>query len=136
MRVASISIDILADSGFSTKQVAEFDLIESGMVSLRRFFAEPPLADDLFNLTFNVGRADRSAFNVVVPAKINGATGGRPATEFSVTGLAGRPIAATRWILSLDTSNPSNATVDLSKIKDIIIRFTYTYGNPAEFTGF
>ena len=136
MRIASISVDILADQGFSTKQVAEFDLIESGMVSLRRFFAEPPFADDLFNLTFNVGRADRTAFGVVVPAKINGATGGRSASEFIVTGLADRPIAATRWILTIDTSNPSNTTVDFSKIKDIIIRFSYTYGNPPEFPNF
>ncbi|MCL4785199.1 MAG: hypothetical protein KJ070_00185, partial [Verrucomicrobia bacterium] len=120
----------------STRQVAEIDLIESGMVTLRRFFAEPPFADDLFNLTFNVGRADRSAFGIVVPAKINGATGGRPASEFIATGLANRPIAATRWIFTVDTGNPSNTTVDFSKLKDIIIRFTYTYGNPPEFPNF
>ena len=136
MRITSISIDLLADQGFSTKQVAEIDLIESGMVTLRRFWAEPPLADDLFNLTFNVGRADRSAFGIVVPAKINGATGGRPASEFIANGLANRPIAATRWIFTIDTGNPSNNTVDFSKLKDIIIRFTYTYGNPEEFPNF
>ncbi len=136
MRIASITIDLLADTGFSTKQVAEIDLIESGMTTLRRFWAEPPLADDLFNLTFNVGRADRSAFGIVVPAKINGANGGRPASEFIATGLADRPIAATRWLLTLDTGNPSNRDLNFSKLKDIVIRFTYTYGNPPEFPNF
>jgi hypothetical protein len=136
MRIASISIDLYADQGFSTKQVAEIDLTETGMTTLRRFWAEPPLADDLFNLTFNLGRADRSAFGVVVPAKINGATGGRPTSEFINVGLADRPIAATKWILTIDTSNPSNAKIDFSKLKDIIIRFTYTYGNPPEFPNF
>jgi hypothetical protein len=136
MRIASISIDLYADSGFSSKQVAETDLTESGMVSLRTFWAEPPLADDFFNLTFNVGRSNRTAFGIVVPAKINGAMGGRPASEFIATGLADRPIAATRWILKIDTENPSNQNIDFTKLKDIVIRFTYTYGNPPEFPGF
>ncbi|MCL4180535.1 MAG: PKD domain-containing protein [Verrucomicrobia bacterium] len=136
MRIATISIDLYADSGFSPWQVAEIDLIESGMVSLRRFWAEPPLADDLMHLTFNVGRADRTAFSIVVPAKINGAMGGRPPAEFIATGLANRPIAATRWILKIDTENPSNRDIDFTKLKDIVVRFTYTYGNPPEFPGF
>ena len=136
MRISSISIDLLAETGFSTKQVAEIDLIESGMVTLRRFWADPPAADDLFNLTFNVGDPDRTAFGIVVPAKINGASGGRPATDFIAMGLADRPIAATRWILKLDTSNPSNRDLNFQKLKDIIVRFTYTYGNPPEFPNF
>jgi len=137
MRIATVQIDLLADSGFNTKQVAEIDLIESGMASLRRYFAELPFADDLFNLTFNIGtRADRTAFGIVIPAKINGATGGRPPAEFTVNGLAGRPLAATRWVLKLDTENPSNRDVDFGKLKDIVIRFTYTYGNPPEFPNF
>jgi hypothetical protein len=137
MRIATVQIDLLADNGFNTTQVAEIDLIESGMASLRRYFAEPPLADDLFNLTFNIGtRADRTAFGIVIPAKINGATGGRPPTEFTVTGLANRPIAATRWVLKIDTENPSNRDIDFAKLKDIVIRFTYTYGNPPEFANF
>jgi hypothetical protein len=136
MRIHSITVDLVAESGVSRRQVAEVDLAMSGMTTLRRFFADPPLADDLFDLTFNLGRADRSAFGVVVPAKINGATGGRPATEFLVMGLKGRPIAATRWVLGIDTSNPSNRDFDYRKLKDIVIRFTYTYGNPPEFPGF
>jgi hypothetical protein len=136
MRISGITVDLYADSGFSTKQVAEIDLIESGMVSLRRFWAEVPLADDLMHLSFNVGRSERTAFGVVVPAKINGATGGRSPAEFVAPGLAGRPIAATRWILKVDTENPSNRDIDFTKLKDIVVRFTYTYGNPPEFPGF
>lgn len=137
MRIATVQIDLLAEGGFNTKQVAEVDLIESGMASLRRFWAEPPLADDVFNLTFNIGtRADRTAFGIVIPARINGASGGRPTTEFTVAGLAGRPIAATRWVLKIDTENPSNRDIDFSKLKDIILRFTYTFGNPPEFANF
>ena len=136
MRIASIRIDLVAESGFSASQVAEIDLTMGGMASLRRFWAEPPLADDLFNLTFNPGRIDRSAFTIKVPARINGAMGGRPAAEFEALGLADRPIAATRWMFSIDTTKPANASLDFTKLKDIIIRFTYTYGNPPEFTGF
>ncbi len=136
MRISSITIDLLADQGFSTRQVAEIDLIESGMVTLRRFFAQPPAADDLFHLTFNVGRADRSVFGIVVPAKINGASGGRPPSDFEAFGLRGRPIAATRWVVSIDTGNPSNANLDFSRLTDMVIRFKYTYGNPEEFAGF
>jgi hypothetical protein len=53
-----------------------------------------------------------------------------------VPGLAGRPIAATQWVLKIDTANPVNRDIDFSRLKDIVIRFTYTYGNPPEFTGF
>jgi len=136
MRIASISVDLLADQGFSSKQVANIGLIESGMASVRTFWANPPFSDQLFNLTFNVGNPDRTAFGIIVPASINGATGGRPASEFINTGLADRPIAATHWILTIDTSDPSNQALDFSKLQDIIIRFTYTYGNPPEFPGF
>lgn len=136
MRIASIRIDLLAESGFSTTQVAEVDLTMGGMATLRRYWADPPGADDLFHLTFNPGRIDRSAFSIKVPARINGATGGRPPGEFEALGLADRPIAATRWILAIDTSKPSNSNLDFSKLKDIVIRFTYTYGNPPEFADF
>jgi hypothetical protein len=90
----------------------------------------------LFQLTFDVGNPDRTAFGIIVPADINGATGGRPPAEFINTRLADRPIAATQWILTIDTSDPSNAGIDFTKLQDIIIRFTYTYGNPPEFSGF
>ena len=136
MRIDTIAVDIYAESGFSSKQVAEVSLTESGLVSLRRFWAEPPWADDLMHLSFQVGRSDRTAYGITIPAKINGATGGRPAAEFSAAGLKGRPIAATQWILKIDTENPSNKDIDFSKIKDIVVRFTYTYGNPPEFPGF
>jgi len=137
MRIGTIRVDLVADNGFSGTQVAEVDLTQSGIVSLRRFFAEPPAADDLFKLTFNTGnRIDRSAFTIKIPSRINGATGGRPPTEFDAPGLAGRPVAATEWILRIDTSKPANRTLDFTKLKDIVIRFTYTYGNPPEFPGF
>ena len=132
MRIASMGVDLLADQGFSSKQVANIGLIESGTASLRTFWANPPFGDQLFNLTFNVGNPDRTAFGIIVPAAINGATGGRPATEFINTGLADRPIAATHWILTFDTSDPSNQSLDFSKLDDIILRFTYTYGNPPQ----
>lgn len=137
MRIGTIRIDLIADNGFSGTQVAEVDLTQSGIVSLRRFFAEPPAADDLFKLTFNTGnRIDRSAFTIKVPARVNGATGGRPPAEFDAPGLAGRPVAATEWILRIDTAKPANRTIDFTKLKDIVVRFTYTYGNPPEFPNF
>ena len=70
------------------------------------------------------------------PARINGATGGRPLTEFDNLGLANRPIAATNWILRINTDGTTNQQIDFSKIKDIVIRFTYTFGNPPEFPNF
>ncbi len=138
MRINSVSVELYAESGFSTKQVAEVDLIESGVVALRRFWADPPEADDLkyLHFQFGFGEEDRTAYGIAVPAKINGAMGGRPSSEFLAMGLADRPIGATQWILKLDTENPSNADLDFSKLKDIIIKFTYTYGNPPEFAGF
>lgn len=136
LRIHSIRIDLVAESGFSAGQVAEVDLTQAGMVTLRRFFAEPPWADDLFKMTFNSGRVDRSAFTIKVPARINGAMGGRPPSEFEVLGLSGRPVAATDWILRIDTTKPSNRRIDFTKLKDIVIRFTYTYGNPPEFPNF
>jgi hypothetical protein len=62
--------------------------------------------------------------------------GGRPPAEFEVLGLSGRPVAATDWILRIDTTKPSNRRIDFTKLKDIVIRFTYTYGNPPEFPNF
>jgi hypothetical protein len=136
MRVASLAADVCAESGFSDRQVAEIDLIESGTVTLRRFFADPPLADDLFKLTFNVDNLNRTAFAVAFPARINGATGGRPLTEFDNLGLANRPVAATTWILRINTESPTNRNINFQKIKDTVVRFTYTYGNPPEFPNF
>ena len=136
MRIASVAADIYAESGFSNKQVAEIDFIQSGIVSLRRYWASPPTADDVTKLTFNVDNINRTAFAVAFPARINGATGGRPLTEFDNLGLANRPIAATNWILRINTDGTTNQQIDFSKIKDIVIRFTYTFGNPPEFPNF
>jgi hypothetical protein len=138
MRIATIQVDLLADTGFNTRQVAEVDLLESGLARLRTYWADPPLDDAFFYRTFNLGsRAERSAYGIVVPARINGATAGRPPSEFTVAGLAGRPIAASQWVLKIDTANPVNRDVNFDRLKDIVIRFTYTYGNPPElFSGF
>lgn len=135
MRIHSITVDLVGESGVSRRQVAEVDLAMSGLAMLRQFAARP-LADDTFDLTFRLGRADRSAFGILVPARINGATGGRPAPEFVAMGLKGRPISVSQWVLGIDTSNPSNRDIDFRKLKDIVLRFTYTYGNPPEFPGF
>lgn len=136
MRLDSISAEVYAESGFNTSQVIEIDLIQTGVVSLRRYWAEPPDADDVMKLTFNADNLDRTAFAIAFPAKVNGATGNRPPTEFINYGLKGRPVAATKWILRINTENPANRNIDFSKIKDIVLRFTYTYGNPPEFPGF
>jgi hypothetical protein len=136
MRVSSVAVDLYAESGFSNKQVAEIDLIQSGIVSLRRYWAAPPLADDLTKLTFNVDNINRTAFAVAFPARINGATGGRPLSEFDNLGLTNRPIAATNWILRINTEGTTNQQIDFTKLKDIVIRFTYTFGNPPEFPNF
>jgi hypothetical protein len=45
-------------------------------------------------------------------------------------------VAATDWILRIDTAKPANRNFDFTKLKDIVVRFTYTYGNPPEFPGF
>jgi hypothetical protein len=45
-------------------------------------------------------------------------------------------VAATDWVLRINTESPTNEKIDFDKIKDIVIRFTYTFGNPPEFTGF
>lgn len=136
MRLQSIAADTYAESGFSDKQVIEYDLVQSGSVSLRRYWASLPLADDVMRLRFDVDNPDRSAFAVAFPSRVNGATGGRPLTEFDNLGLTGRPVAATRWILRVNTENPTNRKVNFAKLKDIIIRYAYTYGNPAEFPNF
>ncbi len=138
MRIATIQVDLLADTGFNTRQVAEVDLLESGLARLRTYWADPPLDDAFFYRTFNLGsREERSAYGIVVPARINGATAGRPPSEFTVAGLAGRPIAASQWVLKIDTANPVNRDMNFDRLKDIVIRFTYTYGNPPElFSGF
>jgi hypothetical protein len=136
MRIASIAADLYAESGFSDQQVAEIDFIQSGMVTLRRYWANPPAADDLMKLSFNVDNLDRTVFATAFPARINGATGGRPLTEFDNAGLADRPVGTTEWILRINTENPANRNIDFTKLKDIVLRFTYTYGNAPEFTGF
>ncbi len=136
MRLASIAADLYAESGFSDQQVAEVDFIQSGMVTLRRYWANPPAADDLMKLTFNVDNLDRTVFATAFPARINGATAGRPLTEFDNTGLADRPVGTTEWILRINTENPANRNVNFAKLKDIVLRFTYTYGNAPEFPGF
>ena len=99
--------------------------------ALRRYWEDrSPL-----RLSFNVD-SDRTAFATAFPARINGATGGRPLPEFDSPGLAGRPVGTTKWILRIDTSNPANRNIDFSKLKDIVLRVSYTYGNPPEFPGF
>jgi hypothetical protein len=106
------------------------------MVTLRQFFANPPASDMLMKLTFNVDNLDRTVFATAFPMRINGATGGRPMTEFDNTALADRPVGTTEWILRINTENPANRNINFSKLKDIVLRFTYTYGNAPEFPGF
>jgi hypothetical protein len=132
MRLHSIAADLYAESGFSDQQVAEIDFIQSGMVMLRRYWADqPPM-----KLTFNVDNLDRTVFATAFPARINGATGGRPLTEFDNAGLSGRPVGTTEWILRINTENPVNRNIDFTKLKDIVLRISYTYGNAPEFPGF
>ena len=38
--------------------------------------------------------------------------------------------------LRKEDTNPTNQAIDFSKIKDIVIRYTYTFGNPPEFPNF
>lgn len=136
LRLHSVAADVFAESGFSDQQVAEIDLIQSGMVTVRRFFANPPYADDLMKLTFNVDNVNRTVFATAFPSRINGATGGRPLAEFESLGLKGRPAGTTEWILRINTENPANRNIDFAKLKDIVLKLTYTYGNPPEFPGF
>ena len=136
MRLNSIAADVYAESGFSDQQVAEVDLIQSGMVTLRQFFASPPASDMLMKLSFNVDNLDRTVFATAFPVRINGATGGRPPAEFDNVGLADRPVGTTEWILRINTENPANRNINFTKLKDIVLRFTYTYGNAPEFPGF
>lgn len=132
MRIVTIAIDLFSDSGFSDQQVAEIDLIQNRMVSLRTFAAGPPK-----NYVLETeGNLDRTVFATAFPARINGASGGRPVSEFDDAGLAGRPLGCTEWILRINTENQANRNIDFSKLKDIVLRFTYTYGNPPEFAGF
>jgi len=133
LRLHSIAADVFAESGFSDQQVAEVDLIQSGMVTVRRFFADPPYADDLMKLSFNVDNVNRTVFATAFPVRINGATGGRPLAEFDSLGLRGRPAGTTEWILRINTENPANRNIEFSKLKDIVLKLTYTYGNPPEF---
>ena len=136
LRLNSISAEVYAESGLSDQQVLEIDLIQGGMVTLRRFFANPPASDDLLKMTHTVDNLNRTVFATAFPAKINGATAGRPLTEFDNLGLKGRPVAATDWILRINTENPANRNINFAKIKDIVLKFTYTYGNPEEFDNF
>ena len=46
------------------------------------------------------------------------------------------PLRTTDWVLRINTENPANRNINFAKIKDIVLKFTYTYGNPEEFTGF
>lgn len=136
MRIHSIAADLYAESGFSDQQVAEIDLIQSGMVTLRQFWANPPSSDMLLKMTHSVDNYDRTVFATAFPARINGATAGRPLTEFDNTGLMDRPVGTTDWVLRINTANPANRNINFAKLKDIVLRFTYTYGNAPIFDGF
>ena len=106
------------------------------MVTLRRFFANPPYADDLLKMSLTVDNINRTVFATAFPVTINGATGGRPLTEFQSLGLRGRPVGATEWILRIDTENPANRNIDFRKLDDIVLLVSYTYGNAPEFPNF
>lgn len=136
MKLHGISAEITAQDGFSDQQVAEIDLIQGGMVTLRRFFANLPYSDDLLKMTHTVDNINRTVFATAFPVTINGATGGRPLGEFQSLGLRGRPVAATEWILRIDTENPANRNIDFRKLNDIVLIFSYTYGNAPEFPNF
>jgi len=137
MRIHSIAVDIYSERGFNGYPTCDVQLIQAGNVSFRTFFARPPSEHDTTQFAFNSrDRPEPSIFNITVPCRINDGTGGRPSSEFDSLGLRGRPVAASQWKMVFDTSNPYNGKLDSSRIKDIYIRFTYTYGNPEEFPGF
>jgi hypothetical protein len=87
-------------------------------------------------LSFNMDNLDQSVFATTFPARINGVTGGRPLTEFGNAGLTDRPVGTTEWILRINNENPGNRNIHFIKIKDIILRISYPYGNAPEFPGF
>jgi hypothetical protein len=124
------------DAGFNGAEPdAQIDLTYFGVISTTTFFDDPTLAERSI-VKWELPAPDspfaenRDELSCTVPASINGRV--RPNTSYLCVSFRGKPIAATNWRLTLDTTRTVNRTVDISKIRDIKLVITESRGRPVD----
>ena len=133
---AGVRVQFETDAGFNGSEPdAQVDLTYFGVISTTTFFDEPTLAKRSI-VKWEIPAPDspfaenRDELSCTVPASINGRV--RPNTSYLCVSFRGKPIAATNWRLTLDTTRAVNRTVDISKIRDIKLVITESRGRPVD----
>jgi hypothetical protein len=133
---AGVRVLIEADAGFNgVEPDAQVDLTYFGVVSTTTYFDDPTLAKRNI-VKWELPAPDspfaenRDELACTIPASINGRT--RPNTSYLCVSFRGKPIAATNWRLTIDSTRAINRLVDISKIRDIRLVITETRGRPVD----
>jgi hypothetical protein len=133
---AGVRVLIEADAGFNgVEPDAQVDLTYFGVVSTTTYFDDPTLAKRTI-VKWELPAPDspfaenRDELACTIPASINGRT--RPNTSYLCVSFRGKPIAATNWRLTIDSTRAINRLVDISKIRDIRLVITETRGRPVD----
>jgi hypothetical protein len=131
-----VRVQIEADAGFNGSEPdSQVDLTYFGVMSTTTYFDDAAL-DKRAIVKWEIPAPDspfaesRDELACTVPASINGRT--RPNTSYLCVSFRGKPIAATNWRLTVDTTRAVNRQVDISKIRDIRLVITETRGRPVD----
>lgn len=133
---AGLRIDFETDADFNGAEPdAQIDVTYFGVIATTSFFDDPELSKREI-VKWNIPAPgspfaeNRDELASSIPARINGRT--RPGTSYLSTTFRGKPIAASNWRLTLDTTRVVNRNVDITKIRDIKIRITESRGRPVD----
>jgi chemotaxis protein histidine kinase CheA len=142
LRVAAVTIDTEADSGYVQGPDCTYFLTQAGIVSNQTFFDSTRNLEERIVTKLSVPGADRperSVFRAEIPSRVNGRE--QPGETYQrgqelsggVNNTTARPLAATQWQLELDPTQPKNFATNITKLRDIKVTFQYFHGNPPEF---
>jgi len=133
---AGVRVMFESDAGFNGSEPdAVVDLTFFGVISTTTYFDDPELAKRSI-IKWEIPAPDspfaenRDELATTVPASINGRL--RPNTSYLAVSFRGKPIAATNWRLTVDSTRAVNRQVDISKVRDIKLIITETRGRPVD----
>lgn len=114
--------------GGSDVRAALVDLVQLDKATIRSFFAEYPVNDDLIHYDLQEGRSlEKSPFVATVESSIDNFASPQAIPNVQ---LEGHSPAITRWVLRIKMNRGQNEELVLENLDDIELDIRYHYGKP------
>lgn len=118
--------------GGSDVRPALVDLVQLDKATIRSFFAEYPVNDDLIHYDLQEGRSiEKSPFVATVESSIDNFASPQAIPNVQ---LEGHSPAITRWMLRIKMNRGQNVQLALENLDDIEFDIRYHYGKPRNVT--